>query len=446
MLLLSESLSAWYEKKDSIYYFVDSVCAAVVTECSMKNKTLDRSHLFTYTKNFLELLITIAEVYDKAIEGIDKFMDESDKHIYNLKQYGVNETNENYKDVKETITDLLKTKKAVIQLRSVKLEEIHTVQFAKMKIYTKLLKEHNGFTEAFLHAHPELLEFSQQVDEQETQAEEKAAQAYADLMHEEDLLVEANNSVVKTKTAPTKKQHKHKKNQSKTSVEQTAALQSTFKPASLAKPVKTLAQQVAQLNSARSVFHLHERVARWFKAEFTAIETFTDYIEGTIVCQYAGLDQKRLKYQKNTHNVAWAQCIISGPLAEIYAFDHCYSDTQHGKALFASMHSGDETKSGLLVLGIEKEKRLIYHAQFRPFIKYDILPSHVAELLKIDSLTTMENGEETKSSSEQWKDTSLVTFSLLDKDIIEVKIKDKRAKKKASTEEAIYFHIYPLKQ
>lgn len=383
-----------------------------------------------------------------------------------------------YSRTKATLTNMSKSVSTYPnQIQLIK-ENAYNIlaQLGKVKACAKFLKEHNGSIQALADAPPSLFEsqkpsFTTEVSVDKAPAEKKidkalaeeqANQVFAELLQGEEL--QLAHTAITSKEKPTNKQ-KPKRRQKQEAQSKKSIEPARTPPAFSSKPAsppttsfkaKTIVQKIMQLNSSApsaSNYHLHRRVTRWHTnlktdADFKAIELFADYIEGTVVHPYAGLDKKSLKYQRDSHNIGWAQRIISGPLAETYSFDHHYSDTQKGKALFASMHSDGEKKSGLLVLGIGADN-VIYHAQFRPFVKEDILPNHVAKLLSVNPLAIPADEEETKSSAEQWQDTTSVKFSLHDKDIIKVKVTDtnaKQAKKKAAAkaEGATYFHIYPL--
>jgi hypothetical protein len=337
-------------------------------------------------------------------------------------------------------------------------KEAMKAQLEAMKVCAQFLKTYEGYTTELLN------EDFNSFNLKKNTAEERSDQALAELLHEESLLPSTSPKKISPKQQQrAKKNRSQSKIQKEKSTEPTRPIPSTISSTLLtetaAKPtsINTLAKQIMELNSENpSIYRLHGRVKRWkleliTDADFEAIKRFADYSKGIVSYPYAKLDNCRLKYQRDAHNVGWAQRIISGPLANKYSFDHRYSKSQSGKALVASLISGDEKKTGLIVLGIGDD-HIIYHGKLRLFAKEDIIFNKLtpfAKLLKIDPLTSPINEEEDKSSSEPLQETTSVKFSLIDNDIIEIKVmhsKIKQTLKKAlaKSETATYYHVYPL--
>lgn len=202
---------------------------------------------------------------------------------------------------------------------------------------------------------------------------------------------------------------------------------------------KSLLEQITQLNyPSISQYRLSSRVKRWVFADTKAARLFIDYKDKKASQPYAEESEEVLKTQIEFHKVGWAQKIISSDLGEMYAFNHQHSENKKGKSLFASIHIGSKHYIGLIVLGIDDEG-VIYHAQFRLFRKKDLIPSHVAELLNLPSSMEV---EEKKDSEDDWKHTSQFIFSLVEKNIIEIRQANTVAS--CNLQETVYYRVYPL--
>lgn len=329
-------------------------------------------------------------------------------------------------------------------------------QLSKIRACMRILNAQKGSINALAKSDPQM------AAEWNPLAKHKQQERLANVAFNELMLEEGSPPIVGASKKKSKKPQKPTSQSTEETTEELPAVPpTTTLKAKVVKviPEKKLLRYVMQFNQSYCPKYTEaERVSRWKKATLETIPGFVDYINNTPVYPYAGKDDAELKFQKDTHDVAWAKKIISGPLAEMYSVDHCYSKKrrgkppvmQEGKALYASMHCGEEALTGLIVLGINskkvtsedtKKKPVIYHAQFRPFHQEDIMPSYVAELLKIAPLSDVE--AEAKSSEEApWEHTTSIVFSLIERNIIQIDITSTDGTEASA--EGIFFRIYPL--
>lgn len=309
-------------------------------------------------------------------------------------------------------------------------------QLNKIKRCVRILDEHEGSVEALSHS-DQYMTCEPNLTTDLSREAKRADEVFAELMKEETPCKKTRSA----KKKPKKPQQPQLVPTTQVEVEPTGCLP----PPKVLKVIYSgneLLQQVIQLNSSHSdAYRLHSRVQRWKDASFDDIRKFVDYKNDKVAHWYADMDDADLKYQKDTHNIGWAKEIISGPLADAYTVSHHYSTTQRGKALFITMHSSKEVTPALAVLGIGTGG-VIYHAQVRPFLQKDIVPSYVASLLQVAPLAKAEAqpSDETKSPGDgEWEHASRVTFSLVDKNVIQIK----RTVPK-QTEKATFYRVYPL--
>jgi hypothetical protein len=197
-------------------------------------------------------------------------------------------------------------------------------------------------------------------------------------------------------------------------------------------------EQIEALHQMKNPeFRVHPRITRWAIAKVEKIREFedTDPVAKVRVKQYAKLSPAELTIQKAHHNLAGIERLISNPAIRD-RFTYSYDSAEQGRAtmaLFALKTQGNKKESGIVFLGVDSARNLIYHAMFQPLTEAKITSQPIVQATQI-----FQNIDLTLKEKDPWNQTNHFHFSSGDNNTLIMDIGK-------SAQDRVSFQFYPLK-
>lgn len=152
---------------------------------------------------------------------------------------------------------------------------------------------------------------------------------------------------------------------------------------------------------------IHPRVGRWEAQDVNEIRKFADFRNGVDVQPYKDMNDHQIRTQRMRHRLPGVEVILGQANKDVY-----YTETDKGYRMMAALlKGGKETdiEYGDVCLGVNKERKTIYHSMFAPW------PGMANDYM----LLKVPLGAMPVDDKEVWKTTGACTWEILADRVIE---------------------------